>query len=93
MDLVDEEDLARFEIGEDGDHVARFFERRPGGLLHVRAHLVADDAGQRGLAEAGRAEEKDVIDRLLTPARRLQRDFEILFDLVLADVFAEELGS
>src|SRR5213075_1221366 len=46
-----------------------------------------------GLAEAGRAEEEDVIERLAAIARRGDGDLEVGLDLVLADVLAEELGA
>ena len=56
--------------------------RRPG------AHLGGDDAGQRRLAQPGRAGEEDVVDRLAALPGRLEHDGEVLDQLGLAD----ELG-
>ena len=90
MDLVDEQHVAGFEVRDDGREIARLLERRAGGRAQARVHFVGDDVRERGLAEAGRAEEQHVIERLAPFARRGQRDLEILFDLVLADVLAQE---
>ena len=38
----------------------------PGGLAQLDAHLVRDDVRERGLAEAGRAEDQTVICLLYT---------------------------
>jgi hypothetical protein len=47
---------------------------------------------QRGLAQAGRAEQQHVVERLAALARRADEDFELLAHLGLADVFVEQLG-
>jgi hypothetical protein len=65
MDLVDEQHVARLEIRDDGDEVARLLQRRAGGRAHAGVHLVRDDVRERGLAEAGRTEEQHVIERSL----------------------------
>ena len=36
-----------------------------------------DDLGERGLAEAGRAEEQDVVERLAAALRRLDEDAQV----------------
>ena len=72
VDLVDEEDAARLERGEVARHVALALERRAGGGDEAGAELVRHDLGERGLAEAGRAGEQDVVERLaagLAPPR------------------------
>ena len=53
MDLVDEQDVVRFEVRQDCGEVARALEHRPGRLPQVHAHLVRDDVRERGLAESG----------------------------------------
>ena len=39
VDLVDEQDVARLEVGQDGGHVAAAHERRPGGDPQTGPHL------------------------------------------------------
>ena len=68
VDLVDEEDAARLERGEEAGDVGLALERRAGRLDHRHAELGGDDVSERGLAEAGRAGEQDVVERLLAAA-------------------------
>ena len=70
VDLVDEEDAARLERGQEGGDVGLALERRAGGLHHRHAELGGDDVGERGLAEPGRAGEQDVVERLAAAAGR-----------------------
>jgi hypothetical protein len=53
VDLVDEQHVVRFEIGQDGRQVAGPFEHRARGRAQVDAHLGGDDVRQRRLAEPG----------------------------------------
>ena len=55
VDLVDEEDVALLQVGEQAGDVDLALERRPRRGVHAHAELVGDDAGQRRLAQAGRA--------------------------------------
>ncbi len=89
MDLVDEQDVALVELGEDGRQVAGAFERRTGRDVQVHPHLGGDDAGERGLAEPGRPGEQQVVDRLATVAGGLEHDREVLLELALADELGE----
>ena len=52
VDLVDEQDVALAELGEDGGQVAGPLERRARRDVQADVQLVGDDAGQGGLAEA-----------------------------------------
>ncbi len=67
VDLVDEQDIALLQIGQQGGKVAGLFDGRAAGDADLHAHLVGDDAGQRGLAQARRAVEQDVVHRLAAP--------------------------
>ena len=89
MNLVDEEDLVLLQVGQHPGQVARLLDDRSGGRAHRHAHLVADDVGERGLAEAGRAIEQHVIERLAAAARRGNRHLQVVADAILADVFVE----
>ena len=81
----------RLEVGQDRRQVLRLFEHRAGGLAQVDAELVGDDVRERRLAEAGRAEQQHVVQRLAALLRRADEDLELLARLGLADVFGEAL--
>ena len=55
--------------------------------------LGGDDARQRGLAQAGRAGEEQVVDRLAPAAGGLEDDAEVLLELALADEVVEVAGA
>ena len=74
VDLVDEQDVALLELGEDRGQVAGPLERRARRDVQRHAHLGGGDAGQRGLAEPGRAGEQQVVDGLAAPPGRLDDD-------------------
>jgi hypothetical protein len=92
VDLVDEQDVVGFQIGQDGGQVARTLQHRAGSLAQVHAHLARDDVGQRGLAEARRAEQQ-VVQRFLALAGGRDEDLQLIADLGLPDVFIEMLGT
>src|SRR3546814_18749732 len=71
VDLVDEKDVVRLEIGQQRRQIARLRDHRPGCGAKVDAKLARDDLRQSGLAKAGRAEEPDMVQRIAPAARRL----------------------
>src|SRR3546814_2494376 len=73
VNLVDEEDVAILQIGEERGEIARFGDDGAGGGAETDPHLARDDLRQRGLAEPRRAEETDVIERIAAPPRRLDK--------------------
>ena len=89
VDLVDEEDVLRVEAREDRRHVALPLERGPGDRADADVELLADDRRERRLAEAGRPDEQDVVERLAASLRRLERDLELLLRPLLADELVE----
>ena len=89
VQLVDEEDAARLERGQERGDVALALERRAGGLHERDVELGGEDLGQRGLAEAGRAGEQDVVERLAARGRGLERDRQLLAQRGLADELLE----
>jgi len=66
VDLVEEEDLALAQVGEDGSEVSLDLQGGAGGLLVADFELVGDDGGEGGFAQAGRAEEEDVVEGFAT---------------------------
>ena len=77
MDLVDEQHVARLEVGEQRREVAGALEHRARRLAQVDAELVRDDVRQRRLAEARRAEQQHVVERFAALPRRLDEDREL----------------
>jgi hypothetical protein len=62
VDLVEEEDLAVAEVGEDGGEVALDLESGARGLLEGDVEFVGDDGGEGGFAKAWGSEEEDVVE-------------------------------
>ena len=74
MNLVDEQDVARLEIGELRREIARLGDDRPRGRAEIDAELARDDLRQRRLAEAGRTDEQHMIERLAARLGRFDED-------------------
>ncbi len=91
VDLVDEEDVAVLEVGEQRGEVAGLGDDGPGGRAKADAQLVRDDLRQRRLAEAGRPGKQHVVERLAARAGRLDEHLEVGARLLLADELAQEL--
>ena len=77
MDLVDEQDVAVLEVGEERGEVAGLGDYRARGGTEAHSQLAGHDLGKRGLAETGRASEKDMIERVATRLCRLDEDLEV----------------
>ena len=92
MDLVDEQDVALAEAGEDGRQVAGALDGRSGGRADLGAHLRGHDVGERGLAESGRTVEQDVVDRLGPMLGGVDEDREVLLHAILAGELVEPAG-
>jgi len=89
VDLVDEQDVAFLERGQDRGQVAGPLDRGARGVLDVHAELARDDRRERRLAQAGWTVEEDVVRRLSPAARRGQQDRQVRLDLALTDVLVE----
>ena len=70
VDLVDEEHVARLEVGEDRRQVAGALDDRPRGGADADAHLSGDDVRERRLAEARRPVEEHVVEHVAAAPRR-----------------------
>ncbi len=91
MDLVDEQHVARLQVGQQGGEIAGPFEHRPRGLAQVHAQLARQDVGERGLAQSRRTEDQRVIQRLAALDRRLHENLHLRLDLLLADIVGQPL--
>ena len=81
MDLVDEQNVARLEIGQERGEIAGALDDRAGGGAELDAQLARDDLRQRRLAETGRAREQHVIERLAALLGRRDEDAQIVAHL------------
>ena len=93
MDLVDEQHVARLEIGELGGEVAGLGDHRPRGGAEVDAELARDDLRQRRLAQPRRADEQHVVERLAARLRRFDEHLEIGARRLLAGEVGERLRA
>ena len=85
MDLVDEENVALAQIGEDGGQIAGLLDGRAGRHLEIGVHFAGQDVAERGLAQAGRAVEQHMIQRIVALPRRLHQNLDLVAQPVLAD--------
>ena len=93
VDLVDEQDVAVLEVGEQRGEVARLGDDRAGGGAEADAHLAREDSGERRLAEAGRAVEQHMVERLAAALRGVDEHAQILARRLLADELVEALRA
>jgi hypothetical protein len=85
VDLIDEQHISIFEVGEYRGEVACPFERGPRSRPDVRIHLVGDDVSEAGLAETRGAGQQQVACGLTAASGRLEHYAEVLLQLGLAD--------
>ena len=93
MDLVNEQHVALFQVGEQRREIAGLRDHRTGGGAEVDTELARDDLCERGLAEARRANKQHVIEWLAPGARRLDEHREITTRLLLANELGELLRA
>ena len=87
VDFVDEQEIPFLEISQEGGQVARPFDSRTGRNAQVDPQFVGDDAGHSRLAQARRPVQEDVVQCFFAQFRRLDEDSQIIFDLILANIF------
>ena len=93
MDFVNKEDVVAFEVGQHRRKVTAFVEDGTGCLAQVHPQFGGDDVRHCGFAEAGRAEEQDVIQCFAARECRFDEDGHLRFQRALSDVFGEALGA
>ena len=91
VDLVDEENVALLQIGEQRREIAGLGDHRPRGGAEIDAELARDDLRQRGLAETRRADEQHMVERFVARPRRLDEHRKIGARLLLADELGQPL--
>ena len=93
MDLVDEEHVALFEVGNDRGKIAGALDRGARGGAHIDLEFARDDVRQRGLAESRRSREQHVIEDFAAFSCCLDRHPEDLFEAFLANEFRKAMGA
>src|SRR5919204_2293805 len=93
MDLVDEQHVARVAVREDRGEVARSLDCRTARDPDLYGHLVRDAVRGRGLADARRAVEEHVLERLLPELRRVELHAQLRLHRVLVDVVGVVEGA
>src|SRR5207237_5803499 len=89
VDLVDEQHRARGELAQHRDEIGGALNYRACRGMEVDAHLAGDNLCERRLAEPGRTEEQDMVERLAAGLRRFDKDAQIVAQLMLTDEFIE----
>ncbi len=93
VNLVDEQDVAILEIGEQRGEIARLGDHRAGRGAETDTHFLGDDLRQRGLAQPRRAEEQHMIERIPALAGSVDEHAQVIARRTLADEFVERLGA
>jgi hypothetical protein len=93
MDLVNEQHVARLQVGEQRRQIAGPLEHGARRLTHIHAELAREDVRERGLAQTGRTEDERMVERLAAHDRGLHEDLELRLDLLLPHVVREPLGA
>src|SRR5262249_27786463 len=92
VNLIEEEDLARVERGEDGGQGYLAVEEGSGTHLDGDAELIGENLRERGLAQPRRAVEQDMVKRLAAAARRFDGNGNVLLHARMADEVGETFG-
>ena len=89
VDLVDEQDVAGLQVGQQRGEIAGTLEHRPGSTLDGNAHFLGDDIRQGRLAQPRRTEDQRMVERLLAAARGMDEQLHLLAHAGLADVVGQ----
>ena len=93
VDFVDEQDVVGLQVCQDRGEVAGVVEDEPGGRADAAAHFFGDDVRDGGFAQAGRAVEDGVVQRLAAALRGLDAHPQGFFHAFLAGVFVQGLRA
>jgi DNA-binding transcriptional LysR family regulator len=94
MNLVDEQHLAGFEVGEQRHQVRLLHQGGPGGdPRQLLGHLPGDDVGECRLAQARRTVQQDVLERFPPLPGSFHRDAKLLDHRLLTDDLPEPLRA
>jgi hypothetical protein len=89
VNFIDEEDVSFLETGEKPRQVASFFNRRAGGGPDGGVHFCAENVGEGGFAESGRAAEEEVVEGLRSGSGGIKKDAESILQFRLPGEISE----
>ena len=89
MDFIDEEHVARLEVGEQRGQIAGTLEHRTGGLAQVHLHFIGEDVGEGGFAQARRPEDQHVVQGFGAFAGGADENLHLLTHPRLTDVIRQ----
>ena len=92
MNFIDEEHIVFFEVGQQGRQVFGLFQNRPAGLPQIHTEFMGNDMAQRGFAQARRAEQQHMVQRLTAFLGCANENFELFANLGLTDILVQQLG-
>jgi hypothetical protein len=92
VDLVDEENVPAFQIGENSGEIVGAFDDGTRGRDQLGPHLRGYDVSECGLAEPGRPVEQAVVERFLPVAGGPYEDAQVLLERLLPDELLEVGG-
>jgi hypothetical protein len=92
VDFIDEQHIARLEIGEDRCEIAGPGQHGARGRTEIDAQLAGHNLRQRRLAEARWSREQHMVERFGAGPRRLDEYREIFPRLLLAHELGQPLG-
>src|SRR5690606_45440 len=89
VDLVDEDDIAALDAGQDADEILAALEIGAEVRMEPHAKLGGDEVRERRLPESRHPGKEDVIEDLAACLRSVDREAEVLDDALLADELGE----
>src|SRR5579872_977165 len=89
MYLVDEQDVAFFQRGQDTNQIFRLLERRAAGRPQRASQILGDKRCERRLAQAWRPIKQDVLEWFASTPGSIDGDLQIFDDGILPDVLVE----
>src|SRR4029077_9223918 len=71
------------ELAKQGDQIGGALNYRAGGGMEIDAHFAGDNLRERRFSEPGRTKEKGVVKRFTPAPRRLDKDAQVVAQLML----------
>ena len=93
MNFIKKKNFLGFERSENGGEVAFALEKRTSAGFDRDVQFVGDDLRESGFAESRRTVQQNVIERFAAIARGFERNGNIFFDALLADIFGKRFWA
>ena len=87
VNFVNKQHFPLRQRAEDRRQIPLPHNGRSGSNTHIHMQLIGDDIGQGGFPQPRRAEQQHMIQRFFPGQGRANKHRDILFDLVLSDIF------